>query len=145
MKRVLFLCTGNYYRSRFAEKLFNHLAAEKDLDWEANSRGLALERGVNNVGAMSKYAVEALKQRGIVILPEERFPQSVIEEDFQKYDLIIAVDESEHRPLMEERFLKWVDNIEYWLIHDIGETPPDEALGELEKKVRKLIEELVEN
>ena len=25
-KTVLFLCTGNYYRSRFAEELFNHEA-----------------------------------------------------------------------------------------------------------------------
>lgn len=23
MKKVLFLCTGNYYRSRFAQELFN--------------------------------------------------------------------------------------------------------------------------
>ncbi len=53
MKKILFLCTGNYYRSRFAEKLFNNLATQKNLDWEADSRGLAIERGVNNVGAMS--------------------------------------------------------------------------------------------
>ena len=145
MKQILFLCTGNYYRSRFAEKLFNNLAGEKGLNWEADSCGLALERGVNNIGAISKYAVEALKERGITITPEERFPKSAMEEDFQKFDLIIAVDESEHRPLMEERFPEWVDNIEYWLIHDIGLTSPDEALGELEKKVRKLIAELVDN
>ncbi len=119
--------------------MFNDLATQKGLDWQADSRGLALERGVNNVGAISRYAVEALKQRGINILPEERFPKSATAEDFQKFDLIIAVDESEHRPLMQERFIQWLDQIEYWLIHDIDKTSPEEALGALEKKVRELI------
>ena len=49
-KTVLFLCTGNYYRSRFAEVLFNSVAGKMGLAWQASSRGLALERGVNNVG-----------------------------------------------------------------------------------------------
>ncbi len=56
--------------------------------------------------------------------------------------MIVAVDESEHRPLMQERFLKWMDNIKYWLIHDIDRTSPQEALEELEKKVQELIENL---
>lgn len=142
MKKVLFLCTGNYYRSRFAEKVFNNLANKKKLNWEADSSGLALERGVNNVGAISKYAVEALKQRGIEILSEERFPKSPVTDDFQKFDLIIAVDESEHRPLMQERFPDFLDSIEYWLIHDIDKTSPQEALEELETKVKDLIKEL---
>ena len=142
MKKLLFLCTGNYYRSRFAEKVFNDLATKNNLNWEADSRGLALERGVNNVGAISKYAVEALKQRGINVLPEERFPQSAIAEDFQNFDLIVAVDESEHRPLMKERFPEFIDSIEYWLIHDIDKTSPQEALGELEKKIKELIKTL---
>jgi len=60
MNKILFLCTGNYYRSRFAEHLFNWLAVKQGLDWQADSRGLALERGVNNVGAISRYAAEAL-------------------------------------------------------------------------------------
>ncbi len=47
-KTVLFLCTGNYYRSRFAEALFNSVAGRMGLPWRASSRGLALERGVNN-------------------------------------------------------------------------------------------------
>ena len=45
-KAVLFLCTGNYYRSRFAEVLFNSVAGKLGLPWRASSRGLALERGV---------------------------------------------------------------------------------------------------
>ena len=139
MKKLLFLCTGNYYRSRFAEKLFNDLVTKNNFNWEADSRGLALERDVNNVGAISKYAVEALKQRGINVASEERFPQSAIVEDFQNFDLIVAVDESEHRPLMKERFPEFIDSIEYWLIHDIDKTSPQEALGELEKKIKELI------
>ena len=142
MKKLLFLCTGNYYRSRFAEKLFNDLVTKNNFNWEADSRGLALERGVNNVGAISKYAVEALKQRGINVASEERFPQSAIVEDFQNFDLIVAVDESEHRPLMKERFPEFIDSIEFWLIHDIDKTSPQEALGELEKKIKELIKTL---
>ncbi|MGB3650759.1 MAG: hypothetical protein WBA41_06045 [Rivularia sp. (in: cyanobacteria)] len=43
---------------------------------------------------------------------------------------------------MQERFLQWKDNIEYWLIHDIDKTSPQESLRELEKKVQELIEKL---
>jgi protein-tyrosine-phosphatase len=43
-KNILFLCTGNYYRSRFAEVLFNSVAGKMGLPWQAYSRGLALER-----------------------------------------------------------------------------------------------------
>ncbi len=52
-KTVLFLCTGNYYRSRFAEVLINFVAGRMGLPWRALSRGLAVERGVNNVGPMA--------------------------------------------------------------------------------------------
>jgi len=41
MKKILFLCTGNYYRSRYAEEIFNHLAKREDLPWRAFSRGAA--------------------------------------------------------------------------------------------------------
>jgi hypothetical protein len=37
-KAVLFLCTGNYYRSRFAEVLFNSVAGKMGLPWRASSR-----------------------------------------------------------------------------------------------------------
>ena len=50
---LLFVCTGNYYRSRFAEHLFNALAAQAGLPWRAESRGLAIEFGAHNVGPMS--------------------------------------------------------------------------------------------
>src|SRR4051812_49894075 len=64
-KTVLFLCTGNYYRSRFAEALFNSVAGKMGLPWRASSRGLALERGVNNVGPMAGAAGPALGGLGV--------------------------------------------------------------------------------
>ncbi|MBN2191381.1 MAG: hypothetical protein JW751_01075 [Polyangiaceae bacterium] len=39
--QVLFLCTGNYYRSRFAEAVFSHGASQRAVGWRALSRGLA--------------------------------------------------------------------------------------------------------
>src|SRR6185295_5985013 len=64
-KSILFLCTGNYYRSRFAEVLFNSVATKMGLSWRASSRGLALKRGVNNVGPMAVSAITALKALGV--------------------------------------------------------------------------------
>ena len=42
MNLLLFICTGNYYRSRFAEAVFNHHAKQRGLPWRAFSRGLAI-------------------------------------------------------------------------------------------------------
>ena len=142
MKKILFLCTGNYYRSRFAEHLFNALAKKNSLDWQADSRGLALERGVNNVGAMSRYAVEALNQRMVNLSDKERLPQAASLEDFQTADRVIVLDELEHRPLIQERFPQWLDTVEYWLVHDIDRTSAPDALGQIEINVQKLISEL---
>src|SRR5256714_15421048 len=64
-KTVLFLCTGNYYRSRFAEALFNSVAGKMGLPWRASSRGLALERGTHNVGPMAPSANRALEEMGV--------------------------------------------------------------------------------
>ncbi len=59
-RTVLFLCTGNYYGSRFAEVLFNSVAGKMGLAWRASSRGLARERGVHNVGPMAVSASAAV-------------------------------------------------------------------------------------
>ena len=41
MQTILFLCTGNYYRSRYAEEIFNHQAGRDGLAWHAFSRAVA--------------------------------------------------------------------------------------------------------
>src|SRR5689334_3410700 len=107
-KTVLFLCTGNYYRSRFAKILFNSVAGKMNLPWKALSRGLALERGVNNVGPMASSAVRALEARGLRAVAEfGRFPIQVTVKDFEAARWIVALKEAEHQPLLQERFPAW--------------------------------------
>ena len=99
MRTILFLCTGNYYRSRFAEYYFNHRARLEGLPWLAISRGLATERGINNVGPISEYASLALSRLDVQIPANERFPRQLDQDDLLIADLVIAVKEAEHRPL----------------------------------------------
>src|SRR4029077_5959054 len=107
-KTVLFLCTGNYYRSRFAEVLFNSVAGRMGLPWQASSRGLALERGVNNVGPMAEAAVKALERRGLgAVAAFACDPIQVTADDLERADWIVALKLAEHLPLLQERFPAW--------------------------------------
>src|SRR5882724_141977 len=91
-KAVLFLCTGNYYRSRFAEILFNSVAGKMGLPWQASSRGLALERGVHNVGPMAVAAVRALEALGVrAAAAVTRLPAQVTTDDLERADRVVAL------------------------------------------------------
>lgn len=139
-KTVLFLCTGNYYRSRFAELLFNHLASQDGLDWVAISRALALEMGSRNVGPISQAAVEGLVERGIPLDEEFRYPIGLEENDLAGANYIVAVKRDEHLPLLMQKFQRWAERVEFWRVHDMDLAPPREALAEIDRNVRRLIE-----
>lgn len=141
MKRILFLCSGNYYRSRFAEHLFNWLAEQESLCWGAESRGLIVDRS-NNVGPISTNALDALTTLGIFGPADSRFPIQLAHTDLIDADLIVALKEAEHRGMIAERFPLWTDRVEYWHIDDLDCADPGEALPVLEKSVRELVKRL---
>jgi protein-tyrosine phosphatase len=140
MKTVLFLCSGNYYRSRFAEIFFNWHAGQRTLAWRAESRGLALH--ASNVGPISRHTLAFLKTRGILPDACSRFPVAVSEHDFAAAHRIIAVKEAEHRPLVDAHFAKWRDRVEYWHVHDVDCALPAESIPHLEQEVLRLLEQL---
>jgi protein-tyrosine-phosphatase len=141
-KTVLFLCSGNYYRSRFAEILFNHLAEQRRLNWRASSRGLSHEFGPWNVGPISVHALEGLKRCGIPGSKAHRMPIRCEAEDLAGANMVIALKEAEHRPLLDWRFPGWSDRVRFWTIHDIDAAAPQDALPELERHVRELVDRL---
>lgn len=140
LQTILFLCTGNYYRSRFAEILFNTLSSEQRLGWTAESRGIRLTP--QNSGPLSAHTSLALAQLGIQIDQDPRDPIQVSARDFERAHRIVALKEAEHRPLLRQDFPRWEDRVEYWHIHDVDCQKPRDALPELERLVRALVVEL---
>ena len=140
-KTVVFICTANYYRSRFSEYLFNALAERRGIGWRATSRGLRTWMA-DNQGPISRYTVERLTAMGVPF-DAERFPIPLSEADLENADLVIAVKEAEHRAMMEEQFPAWADRIEYWHVDDIDCATADEALPICEASVKFLVKTLL--
>jgi protein-tyrosine phosphatase len=139
MKKILFLCTGNYYRSRYAEEIFNHMARSEGLSWRAFSRGAAERGSPDNIGPMSRFALEALQAQAIVPDGATRAPMPCVLADFHAARLVIALKEAEHRPLIERRFPEFATKVTYWNVDDIEFAPPSIALAMIDIQVRELI------
>ncbi|MBD3315325.1 MAG: low molecular weight phosphatase family protein [Chitinivibrionales bacterium] len=138
MKSILFLCTGNYYRSRFAEYVYNDIALQRGIAARAISRGLALERGESNHGPMCPVALKRLQDLGIKVDGRVRDPRQVIETDFAGADKVIALDEHEHRPLIRERFPHWESRVSYWNIPDRNPDEHSDPLADIVKNIEVL-------
>jgi len=140
MRNVLFLCTGNYYRSRYAEIVFNWNALRTGLAWQAGSR--ALDPNPANYGPMSRHTMAALRGLGIPYEPYLRFPLLAAGTDFETAEYIVAVKEKEHRPLIEQKFPTWLDRVEFWNVHDLDCAEPEKALPQLHQLVLTLANRL---
>lgn len=167
MKHVLFLCSGNYYRSRFAEEYFNHLttnatainatainatainatainatATSDTVTWRALSRGLKVDGANGNVGPMSPLALAALRAQGITPAEPLRMPSQVTANELAQAALVIALKETEHRPLLAAHFPGWEDRVVYWTMHDLDVSPAEQVLPALAGAVRDLVHAL---
>lgn len=136
---VLFLCTGNFYRSRYAEAWFNHLAARHGLHWRAESRGFRPHRCADS---LSPHAAERLVAQAVARSLTRHEPELVNDLDLAESCMVVALYEKEHRPMMRDRFPRWSDRIRYWQVPDIDEVVPAEALSAIEIEVENLVRQL---
>ncbi len=134
---VLFICTGNYYRSRFAELLFNHLAKLYCLPIRSFSKGIEPYH-VDNVGLISQHTVDYLTKLG-VDLTNLSEPLPLTEQDFDEGAIAIAMSEKEHRPMMAKKFPRWENCITYWNFEDEYLISPTVLLPRLEERVKALL------
>jgi protein-tyrosine phosphatase len=140
--RVLFLCTGNYYRSRYAEEIFNHRVGLEGLGWRAFSRAVAEKLSPQNVGPISPYTLEALQARGIAPGGAARNPVLCTLDDFAQAELVVALKDAEHRPMIAQRFAGAAHRVQYWDVDDIEYLDPKTALRKIDEQVGLLIESL---
>lgn len=137
--RVLFICTGNFYRSRFCEGLFNHVATGEGMPWRAFSRGLSL---YPPQGLISPATLEAFAVRGIDPSRTAPRPLPLSEADLEAARVRVALNEPEHEPLMRAMFPRWVRCCRFWRVPDLGEMDWRSGTQLMEELVHALVEEL---
>lgn len=137
--QILFLCTGNYYRSRFAEIVFNTRAPEHGVERRAFSRGLWTGDNPNE-GPISRDALAALVRLGIDA-PEaiRRFPVQARAADLDGAARIIALDGIEHPPMVRTQFPEYAGRISYWDVRDMPIETSERALARIEARVMDLL------
>jgi protein-tyrosine phosphatase len=85
VKKVLFVCTANVCRSPMAEAIFNALAEDRGLGYQAESAGTAALRNE----PMAPNASATLEEIGIYT--EGHQARQVSEEMLEKADLVLAM------------------------------------------------------
>jgi protein-tyrosine phosphatase len=142
MKQVLFVCTGNFYRSRFAESLFNYLSKRNNLDWKAKSAGLKIHLADEKAaieGEISSIAKNKLLSKGISEDYFDKRRESLTEKMLENADLVILMDKNEHFSMMNDLFPKYVKNAFFYDAKDIEYCDPEIALKIIEKEIMALI------
>jgi len=94
IQSILFVCMGNICRSPTAEAVFRHKAAEQGLNLKIDSAGTTgsharekPDHRAQKAGMACGYSFDKIKARKAVV------------KDFEKYDLILAMDKHNVREL----------------------------------------------
>lgn len=140
--RILFLCTGNFYRSRFSEAYFNHHAILRGLRTRAFSRGLAIHLVADYPERLSPHTTKRLANLSIQRTHTSKEPVQCANTDLATAHRIIALKEAEHRPLLAELHPGWENRVRYWHVHDLDAAHPADALPEIERLVAALLDEV---
>lgn len=136
---VLFICTGNFYRSRHAEAVFNWRARGLGLAARAFSRGLLTSMVAEEPTRLSPSTAARLATLGIPVSLTAPAPLQLTEDDLRRAHRAVALRREEHRSLMSLHHPEWVDRVDYWDVRDIDELGPEHALPRIETEVEALL------
>lgn len=140
MLKVLFVCTANIFRSRFAEEVFNSLAQSSNISAQAFSAGLKV--GEYHIRKIYRPAMDQLKYLNINPKRPDELSVHINDINLQGYDRFICMDENEHRPMVESSSLLQNIDFEYWNIIDEPKVESAVSLPICYSNVKELILEL---
>jgi len=131
--KVLFVCTGNSYRSPVAEALLKKIRG----DFEVESAG-------TQPAAMIAPNAKKFLERENALENLKRTPEGIEQKNVGEYDLIIVMKEN-HKSKILKRYPQTLGRIQVWNIDDpiyLSYGSDKEVFEEIKRKVIELAESL---
>jgi protein-tyrosine phosphatase len=131
--KILFVCTGNSYRSPIAEALLKKVRG----DLEVESAG-------TQPAAMIAPSAKKFLERENALEKLKRTPEGIDQKNLEDYDLIVAMKQN-HKNEILRLYPQTEDRIEVWNIDDPIYLPygsDEQVFGEIKRKVIELAESI---
>ena len=130
--KVLFVCSGNAFRSPVAEALLKKFKPEIEVDSAGTNPAIPISEVARKYLAREN-ALDYLKQA----------PESLDEKELSNYDLIVAMKQ-EHKGVILSECPKCADKIVVWNIDDPYFLPHGHA-GKIFKQIKQKVKELTDS
>jgi protein-tyrosine phosphatase len=124
---------------------FNHLAEAQGLAVRADSAALEMAKWRSyNPGELSVHTIAALGELGIAIQQPYREPRQF---DPKRSDgvRLIALSETEHRPMVTRLFPEVLEQVEFWKVEDVDFESPEQAIASMKESVERCIQNYLES
>jgi protein-tyrosine phosphatase len=131
--KILFVCTGNSYRSPIAEALLKKVRGDLEVE----------SAGTQPAGMIAPNAKKFLEREN-ALEKLKRTPEGIDQKNLEEYDLIVAMKQN-HKNEILRRYMQVEDRIEVWNIDDPICLPygsDEQVFGEIKRKVIELAESI---
>ena len=131
--KILFVCTGNSYRSPIAEALLKKVRGDLEIE----------STGTYPAGVIASNANKFLKKEN-ALKNLKGAPEGIDRKNLEEYDLIIAMKQN-HKNEILRRYPQMEDRIQVWNIDDpiyLSYGSDKEVFEEIKRKVSELVESI---
>ena len=141
---ILFVCTGNYYRSKFCENVWQYLLEKFNQEGKVSSSGLKPELALlwkEAFGNVSPFTTKALNKIGVPLYDDSSL-HLLTEYEVKSNDKIVFINRDEHMPLLSDLEISVpISKIIAWENEDVDQEFPIETLFLMMSNVCDLFQE----